>query len=293
MRAESMRRGVVSRARRLSGAALLLFIVLGAGARAGQSGDEEKDQFAAAASYLQVAVEGMHVRLEGGANPEAHRLQPTPLLKYSDPARGYLAAGLWRLGKAGRPKGFVSAEYWAPNTDNPSDQPFVSFEFIPLSDQPFELAGRRAELKWTWDGSGTRPIVLPEAPAPAASPRQRLVQMRNIVRRLDVKEIYRENPIALRLMTQPVDRYEDRERGIVDGAAFLFAHGTNPEILVLLECTNQRWQLCILRMSWAESFVELDGREIVRFPEIREHPTAGPYQTAGYGLPGQLDLKAP
>ena len=289
MMAERIIRRTLLRPRGLFAAALL--VALAQSATSGQPGEErsDEDQFAAAASYLQAAVEGMQAVLEGGANAEAHQLRPTPLLKYSDPARGYLAAGLWRLGKAGRPKGFVSAEYWAPNTDNPSDQPFVSFEFIPLSDRPFELTGRRAELKWMWDGSGPRPIALPEAPAPAESPRQRLVQMRNIVRRLDVKEIYRENPIALRLMTQPVDRYEDRERGIVDGAAFLFAHGTNPEILVLLECTNQRWQLCILRMSWAESFVELDGREIVRFPEIREHPTAGPYQTAGYAL----DTKAP
>ena len=291
--ADIMRHGLSPHPKRLARAALLLFLVLGAAAQAGQIEGKESDRFAAAASYLRSALEGMRVSLQSRANPDSHQLQPTPLLKYSDPARGYLAAGLWRLGKAGRPNGFVSAEYWAPNTDNPLDRPYVSFEFIPLSEEPFELAGDRDELKWKADGSGVRPIVLPDSPAPAASPRQRLAQMRNIVRRFEVKEIYRGNPNALRMMTQPVDRYEDRERGIVDGAAFLFAHGTNPEILVLLECDKQSWQICVLRMSWAESFVEMDGREIVRFPEIREHPTAGPYQTAGYALPRPQDPDAP
>ena len=291
MKANSTRRRRGSRAGGLAGRAMLLFLVLGGSLSAGQTANEpaQTDQFAAAAGYLRNIVEGMRARLEDRAASETHRVQPTPLLKYSDPARGYLAAGLWRLGKAGRPKGFVSAEYWAPNTDNPIDQPYISFEFIPLSDQPFELAGSRTELRWKADGSGIRPVVLPEAPAPATNPRQRLTQMRNIARRLEVKQIYRGNPNSLRLMTQPVDRYEDRERGIIDGAAFLFAHGTNPETLVLLECDQQRWQLGILRMSWAEAFVVLDGREIVRFPEVLEHPKSGPYQTTGYAL----DTKAP
>lgn len=291
MQANSTRRRLGSHAGGLAGRAMLLFLVLGGSLSAGQTANEraQTDQFAAAASYLRDIIAGMRPSLEDQAQLETHQVQPTPLLKYSDPARGYLAAGLWRLGKTGRPKGFVSAEYWAPNTDNPIDQPYVSFEFIAISDKPFELAGPRAELRWKADGSGIRPVVLPDAPTPAASPRQRLTQMRNIVRRLEVKQIYRGNPNSLRLMTQPVDRYEDRERGTIDGAAFLFAHGTNPEILVLLECDKQRWQLGVLRMSWAESFVVLDGREIVRFPEVLEHPTSGPYQTTGYAL----DTKAP
>ena len=286
-RRNSAIRGPIPRGSRPSAAAALLGIVLACSSHAGHAQGErdETDQVAAAATYLQDLVDGLRVTLKDGTEPTAHQVQPAPLLKYSDPARGYLAAGVWRLGKAGRPKGFISAEYWAPNTDNPLDQPFVSCEFIPLAAEPFEVIGARDELKWKADGNGPRWTAVSKAPPPAANARQRLTQMRGIARRLAAKESYRGNPNALRLMTHPVDRYQDPERGITDGAAFLFAYGTNPEVLILLECDDRRWQLAVLRMSWAETLVELDGRELVRFPELKVHPTSGPYRTAGYPLP--------
>ena len=37
-------------------------------------------------------------------------------------------------------------------------------------------------------------------------------------------------------MVQPLYRYADEERGLIDGAIFSFAAGTNPEALLLVEC---------------------------------------------------------
>jgi hypothetical protein len=150
---------------------------------------------ASAADYVRELVEQMQVRDAGGQSVAEFKPQVKPLLSYNDLARGYLAAGVWRLGERGRPEGLVSVEYW--------------------------------------------------------------------------------------LRTQPIDRYENRDEGIVDGAAFVFAYGTNPELLLLLECDASGWQFGLARMSWAETVVELDGVVVKTFEHIEAHPTSGPYQTAG------------
>jgi hypothetical protein len=83
------------------------------------------------------------------------------------------------------------------------------------------------------------------------------------------------------MLSQPIDRYEDTAAGIIDGAAFVFAYGTNPELLLLLECDASGWRFAAARMSWAETVVELDGAVVKTFEHINAHPTSGPYQTAG------------
>jgi hypothetical protein len=240
----------------------------------------EENQVAAATDYLQSLIDGLRVDLAGGAVVEDWQVQRAPLFNYNDPARGYLAAGVWRIGTSGRPQGIVSLEYWPRNRDKAREQPFVTYEFLVVTGRPFELSAAPDQLTWRADGPAVELLELPDGPEPGESPRQRLTQMRNILRRFEVREIFRNDPITLRLLAQPIDRYEGPADGILDGAAFVFAYGTNPESLVLLECTpDQRWRYGLLRMSWAETVVELDGREVHRFPAVKARPTSGPYQT--------------
>ena len=48
-----------------------------------------------------------------------------------------------------------------------------------------------------------------------------------------------------RLLTVPVFRYSQPERGIVDGALFAFVRSTNPELLIVIEAQvvegKERW----------------------------------------------------
>src|SRR5262245_34617968 len=80
-------------------------------------GAKGSDEATRAAEFLQSVVESMHVRREG-KDEKALRPRAKPLLKYSDAARGYSAAGVWRLGEAGRPRGLVSLEYWPRGETN-------------------------------------------------------------------------------------------------------------------------------------------------------------------------------
>jgi len=57
-------------------------------------------------------------------------------------------------------------------------------------------------------------------------------------------------------MDQPLHRFADPDHGLVDGALFSFAAGTNPEVLLLLECRQERsgelaWHYGCARMSSA------------------------------------------
>ncbi len=87
---------------------------------------------------------------------------------------------------------------------------------------------------------------------------------------------------SLRLMPQPIDRYDDAKQSILDGAAFVFAYGTNPEVALLLECDKDNWRYVVARMSWAESVVKFDDKELARFPQLTAFPTSGAYQTSGH-----------
>lgn len=77
---------------------------------------------------------------------------------------------------------------------------------------------------------------LPGGPTPAAKPVLRLPQMRAIAADFAVVDFFGDQEVKqhLRLLPQPAYRYAEDGK-IVDGAVFIFAHGTNPECCVLLE----------------------------------------------------------
>jgi hypothetical protein len=71
----------------------------------------------------------------------------------------------------------------------------------------------------------------------------------------------------LRLLVQPVHRYQDEKRKVLDGAVFLLAYDNNPQVLLLIEIVQPaegaaRWQYLLGRVSSADLHVALDGREV-------------------------------
>ena len=63
---------------------------------------------------------------------------------------------------------------------------------------------------------------------------------------------------------------------------FVFAYGTNPEVALLIECVGDAWRYALARMSWAESVIKLDDKEVARFAQLTAFPMSGAYQTAGH-----------
>ena len=211
-----------------------------------------------------------------------------PLLRYSDPTRGLedttilLDASVWRLGESGRPTALVTLELYR----SPNQPDTLSYEFLSFAEENFSLA-RKEMKKIGWDATGTdlKLSPLPDAPAPANNETARLRQMRELVRRFKVVETLRDEKIECRLMTQPIDRYSDKEQGIIDGALFVFANATNPEGGVVLESDGKKWSYGTFRLSAAATSFAIDGREVASIPFFGESGRRdGHYTSASHRL---------
>ena len=130
--------------------------------------------------------------------------------------------------------------------------------------------------------------LLPDAPRPADSQKVRLAQMRQMSRRFAVREtLAKGEKVECRLLTQPIDRYADEKAGITDGAMFVYANGTNPELGLLLECSAVGWSCGIFRLSAAALLADLDGQQFFDAPQRFNQPRSAPYR--GTDLPISLD----
>ena len=96
--------------------------------------------------------------------------------------------------------------------------------------------------------------------------------MKEISRRFESHEFWDpdNSRFELRLLIQPVHRYSDESQSVIDGAVFVLAHDTNPEILVQLEAhgdvNDAHWKVSFSRLGSAELHVLLDGKEFRTAP---------------------------
>jgi hypothetical protein len=110
---------------------------------------------------------------------------------------------------------------------------------------------------------------LPGAPQPGETPAKRLSQMRAMARDFSAHSIdYQKERWTLRLLTQPLYRYEKPEGEVTDGALFAFvtSAGTDPEVIVALEAREVKgelaWHYRPLRFSDSNLFVQYQGDKI-------------------------------
>ena len=76
----------------------------------------------------------------------------------------------------------------------------------------------------------------------------------------------------MRLLAQPIYRYEKPEGDLIDGALFVFVLGTDPEALLLIEAHQvdgtPRWQYGLARMSNVNLRVSDRGRPVWEVPTL-------------------------
>ena len=89
---------------------------------------------------------------------------------------------------------------------------------------------------WSPKTPGVSFQLVPDAPPPAESSRARLSQMKALAKDFSGKMVdLRDKSTELRLLPQPLVRYEPTAGEVVDGAIFALAEGTDPQALVLIE----------------------------------------------------------
>jgi hypothetical protein len=79
-------------------------------------------------------------------------------------------------------------------------------------------------------------------------------------------------------LPQPLFRYGDDGKEVVDGAlfAYVWTTGTDPEFLLLLECRNtpqgMQWQFAPMRFTLRPLRLEHQGKEVWRVEAHQEPP---------------------
>ncbi len=97
-------------------------------------------------------------------------------------------------------------------------------------------AVRGARTVWEPSQPGIELKPLADAAPPAESAALRLVQLRSLSREFTAfHDDEGQPPEELRLLTQPIYRYENTSTDLIDGALFAFVQGTDPEVLLLIE----------------------------------------------------------
>ena len=191
-----------------------------------------------------------------GKKKEVNRVEK-PILSFSESTRdsGHLGT-LWVWGTKGRPVALVAQ-------GKAYRKPVWGYELIAMS----EGVSVVMHDGWRWSPkSALKTTPFSDAPRPADSDAARLSQMKNLVRRFTVSESYFDEDFELRLLPRPIYRYQDEKVGLIDGALFNFAHGTNPEALLVIECrknsSGPAWSYGFLPLAGAAVTAKLDGKTV-------------------------------
>lgn len=184
------------------------------------------------------------------------------LLLFGDAARKNTNGTLWAFGRTGRPSAFL--ELYQGTEPNANWCNAVTLTGTSRVVMQTPQSGR-----WQPKQTQIEPKPIADAPPPRDKEEQRLRQMKELARRFSSHEFWDpdNSRFELRLLVQPVHRYRDRALGIRDGAAFVFANGTNPEVILMIEAieqneTSSRWYYSVARQGSAELHVELDSKEV-------------------------------
>ncbi|MBC8354336.1 MAG: hypothetical protein H8E66_20265 [Planctomycetes bacterium] len=219
------------------------------------------------------AIKDLRVYLDRG---KTKRLTPHTVLRWPNPVRGCIdgATAIWTY--QGRPQ--LVYCIWTDDRQQ-----------IGLAAGPLSLARPIAELNghMIWpperkDKLLTRFRDIPNAPQPAKTSRQRLLQMKLLAKRFEAKVTDSSDAEVYRLLPTPIYRYElpadsskkkyVGESTVLDGSVFAFVHGTDPETLLLIEArstkTGFRWQFAAAARGVALD-LSLDDKRAASIPFCR------------------------
>ncbi|HVX12348.1 MAG TPA: hypothetical protein VHC22_14290 [Pirellulales bacterium] len=194
------------------------------------------------------------------------KLDPKPILRWTNPATGRMHGEIYVWTMNGRPECIMSLyKVWEPAWGFAGELQSLSAAKL--------VAKRSQSMAWKCDEPGVTFRDVPEAPAVAETPARRLRQMRDVADDFTaVLTDYRQNKKGerqeLRLLTNAVYRYASPDRDVTDGAMFAFVLGTDAEMFLLLEArgakNENRWQYALARLNCDELAASWKEREVWR-----------------------------
>jgi hypothetical protein len=185
-------------------------------------------------------------------------MQKEPVLRWPNPTREVPegATFVWTLN--GRPEAIGCI--W--------NHGVLSHAFHSLSASTL-VAEHNGRTIWRPAKAGIELLRFPDAPQPADSATKRLGQMKDLARRFTCRLSGERDGEELRLLPRPLYRYETNRDDLIDGALFAFVQGTDPEVVLVLECVPEEtphWQYALTRRSMLALEADLDGQRIWSVP---------------------------
>jgi hypothetical protein len=205
---------------------------------------------------------------------ERVELRPQPVYVWTNPVRGGGQDGavyVWTC----RGRAEVLGCFFSYPATGPRH---LSHEFHSLSLTVLDVQRPGTHpSRWTPLAPGIEIAPIPGAPRPSESGPQRLSQMRTLSHDFSAStKDKEERRWELRLLPQPLYRYESTDPEVVDGALFGFvtSAGTDPEALLVIEARKRSptdlpvWQYGIARFTDQQLWVRHKGKEVFSAPLV-------------------------
>jgi hypothetical protein len=200
-----------------------------------------------------------------GEKKQALKLLPEPVLRWSNPLRGEIHGSVVLWTKDGCPEAAASIYQFFHRNQ-------LNIELVSLSEVPLE-AKRNGRVRWTPE-AGVKFAPLPGALAPADTADKRQLQMRGLARKFTG---YLAEPgekddkfTGLRLMPNPLHRYEATDDSGREGAVFALVTTTDPEIVLLVESRKvkggREWVWAAARMHFRPLQLKLADKVVWEVP---------------------------
>ena len=233
----------------------------------GQESKQDGDSTALKQRRLEIMRKRINSLQVIGADGNACEFSKSPLLRYSDQERSVVDACLWSIGKSGRPCGIVVLEVYRGTS--------IQYEFTAAAELPKSVQGD--SWRWEPEDSDFTWVRIPDQASPEDARVARRTQVPEIATKFRAKEEFRGRTYDLELMRQPILWYADKAKGVLDAAAFVFAHGTNAEILMFIEAQTSdagktKWVAGFSRMGSAALNVTFAEKEFWSRPTYYGNP---------------------
>lgn len=240
--------------------------------------DDDMERRQANLKEMHRRAEALKLSIDVGKETRELKLRGEPLLRFDDPTRAFADGTLWAWGEQGRPRALVSVERY---------EKLWAYELISLTTDPLTL---KTPLGQTWQPTQA-PFAEKTLPAAtvAASANARRQQARQLARDFEMAEYVGDDlqRTVLRLIPRQVHEYADEKAGLLHGAIFVFANGTNPEVLLLLEAIKSEdgasWRFGCAPLSTAQLEARLGDRIEWESPHLVKYDFKRPY--VAFGVP--------
>ena len=196
------------------------------------------------------------------------KFRKEPILRFTNPVSGVVDGGLFVWQDEFECPVAVAQIFIIPKTEKLWLHEFQSLTVDSLT---FDYHGRTV---WSPKSPGIKFEAISNVSEPSNKAAARLTQMRQIASRFSVKDDFEgAKADELRLLPQPLVRYSNEK--VVDGGLFAYAHGTDPELLLLIEAQKVEalktdksddkqksvWRVALAPMTAYAMTAKLDGQD--------------------------------